>query len=316
MLAKLPSQRLSELFNPLHQCQLCPRNCKTNRLLGERGICGSDASFNVSSICLHTGEEPVLVGEKGICNVFFSRCNLACIYCQNHQISNIKGAVNERNMTLDEVVESISNILDTGCKAVGFVSPSHYIPHVKAIIETLRLNGRNPVFIYNTNAYDHVSEIKALEDYIDIYLPDFKYADNGLARRFSKVSDYHKVAHDAISEMYRQRGSTLVLDEDGSALRGLIIRHLVLPGYTENSIHVLNEIADISASIAVSLMAQYYPTPKVQQHPDLGRVIYESEYEKVKLHLHQLGFYKGWVQELESSSTYRPDFESQNPFLG
>jgi len=217
-------------------------------------------------------------------------------------------------MQFYEVVDSIIKNLDQGCHAVGFVSPSHYIPHVKAIIESLRLSGHNPVFVYNTNGYDKVEEIRDLESYIDIYLPDYKYSDNSLALKFSKVTDYQQVAFAAIKEMYRQKGSTLVMNEKGYAEKGLIIRHLVLPGNIDNSINVLREISDISASIAVSLMAQYWPTTAVQKHPTLGRTLSSKEYEIVKAELENLGFYKGWVQDLESSDHYLPDFEMDKPF--
>ncbi len=310
----LPESRLSFLFKPLSDCNICPRNCNANRLSGEVGVCGSDAGFNIGSICIHHGEEPVISGPNGICNVFFSRCNLSCVYCQNYQISCNRGEVNDTLMQLSEVVDSIIKNLEQGCHAVGFVSPSHYIPHVKAIIETLRLLGHNPVFVYNTNGYDKVGEIKSLEDYIDIYIPDFKYSDNILARKFSKAGDYQQLALAAIKEMYQQKGSTLVMNENGYAEKGLIVRHLVLPGNIENSINVLRQIADISTSIAVSLMAQYGPTPAVMNHPVLGRTLSKEEYEAVKTELENLGFYKGWVQDLESSENYLPDFEQDNPF--
>ena len=311
----IAQDRLDFLFEPLSSCNICPRNCNIDRLQGTTGICGSNAAFNVSSICIHHGEEPAISGENGICNVFFSRCNLSCVYCQNFQISCNHGEVNDREMQLEEVVDSIKVLLGKGCHAVGFVSPSHYIPHVKAIIETLRLQGYNPVFVYNTNGYDKAEEIRELEDHIDIYLPDYKYSDNNLARKFSKVSDYHQVALVAIKEMYRQKGSTLVMNENGYAEKGLIIRHLVLPGHIENSMKVLSDLADISISLALSLMAQYWPTPSVLHHPTLGRTLSTQEYDAVKAELENLGFYKGWVQELESSNNYMPDFESDIPFI-
>jgi putative pyruvate formate lyase activating enzyme len=310
----LPESRLNFLFDPLDSCNICPRNCNTDRLHGQVGVCGSDAGFNISSICAHHGEEPVISGANGICNVFFSRCNLSCIYCQNYQISCNRGEVNETRMQLNEVVGLIIKSLDMGCHAVGFVSPSHYIPHVKAIIETLRLMEYNPVFVYNTNGYDKAEEIRTLESYIDIYLPDYKYSDNNLARIFSKAADYQQSALLAIKEMYRQKGSTLRMNENGYAESGLIIRHLVLPGNIENSINVLRQIADISTSIPVSLMAQYWPTPAVMNHPTLNRTLSTEEYEIVKTELENLGFYKGWAQELESSDHYLPDFDMDKPF--
>ena len=295
-------------------CNICPRNCNVDRMHGELGVCGSNAGFNISSIFLHHGEEPAISGENGICNVFFSRCNLSCIYCQNYQISCNRGEVNEHEMQLTEVVDSIIEKLNLGCHAVGFVSPSHYIPHVKAITESLRIMGYNPVFVYNTNGYDKVEELRELENYIDIYLPDYKYSDNKLALKFSKVADYQQVALAAIKEMYHQKGSTLVVNENGVTEKGLIIRHLVLPGDIGNSLNVLHDIAGISTSIAVSLMAQYWPSPEVSGHPSLDRILSPEEYEIVKTELENLGFYKGWVQEMESSDNYKPDFESDMPF--
>jgi putative pyruvate formate lyase activating enzyme len=310
----LPESRLRFLFDPLSSCKICPRNCDADRLHGKVGICGSDAGFNISSVCIHHGEEPAISGANGICNVFFSRCNLSCIYCQNYQISCNQGAVNEKQMQLHKVVDLIIRNLDQGCHGVGFVSPSHFIPHVKAIIESLRLRGYNPVFVYNTNGYDKVDEIRELESYIDIYLPDYKYSDNNLARKFSKVADYQQSALAAIQEMYRQKGSTLVMNENGYAEKGLIIRHLVLPGNIENSLNVLRHIAGISTSLAVSLMAQYWPTPAVKHHPTLGMALSSEEYEIVKTELENLGFYKGWVQDIESNEHYLPDFELDKPF--
>ena len=310
----LPESRLIYLLESLASCTICPRNCNTDRLHGQVGICGSNAGFNISSICIHHGEEPAISGKNGICNVFFSRCNLSCIYCQNYQISCNRGEVNEKEMQLQEVVKAIINNLDQGCHAVGFVSPSHYIPHVKAIVESLRFIGYNPVFVYNTNGYDKAEEIRALENYIDIYLPDYKYSDNETALIFSKVSDYQQTALSAIKEMYRQKGSTIVMNEKGYAEKGLVVRHLVLPGNIDNSVNVLRNIADISTSIAVSLMAQYWPSPAVMNHPTLNRTLSLEEYEVVKAELDNLGFYKGWVQDLESSDHYLPDFEMDKPF--
>jgi putative pyruvate formate lyase activating enzyme len=310
----LPIHRIETLFKPLVSCTICPRNCKANRLHGEIGVCRSSSAFTISSICLHKGEEPAISGPNGICNVFFSGCNLFCVYCQNYQISCNTSKPNPALVQIENIVDSIINILDQGCHSVGFVSPSHFIPHVKVIIEALRLQNRNPVFVYNTNGYDKVEEIRDLEPYIDVYLPDYKYADNDLARKFSKVNDYQQTAFAAIKEMYRQKGSTLVMHENGYIEKGLIIRHLVLPGFIENSVKALNDIADISTSIAISLMAQYFPTPAVQNHPELGRALLNEEYERVKSELECLGFYKGWIQELESSDFYLPDFEMDKPF--
>lgn len=299
----------------LRHCRICPRNCGVDRFDGPTGWCGSDAGFNISSICLHKGEEPAISGQHGIVNIFFSRCNLACIYCQNHQISGRMGEVPDKKMSLTDVVEQINVFLDKGCDIVGFVSPSHYLPHVKAIIDALRQDGRNPTFVYNTNAYDNAEEIRALDSYIDIYLPDLKYLDNAMSQLYSGVGNYPEFAKSAIIEMYRQKGSTLRLDESGQATSGLIIRHLILPGNVENSKAVVQWIAwELSPSVAISLMAQYFPAGKALEHAVLGREINSDEYNSVVGEMERLGFYKGWVQDLQSQGHYRPDFGTDHPF--
>jgi putative pyruvate formate lyase activating enzyme len=299
----------------LQHCTICPHNCGTDRFSGRSGWCGSDAGFNISSVCLHTGEEPAISGQHGICNIFFSRCNLSCIYCQNHQISNHRGKVTEQKLSLGEVVGRVKNFLEKGCTIVGFVSPSHCLPHVKAIIDALRQDGFNPTFVYNTNSYDKAEEIRILENYIDVYLPDLKYLDNELSRLYSGAGNYPEFAKAAIKEMYRQKGSTLHFDENGQVTNGLIIRHLILPGNGENSKEVLQWIAwELSPSVAISLMAQYYPAGRALSHIDLGRVIHSDEYNSILSEMEKLGFYKGWLQDLQSQGNYRPDFGSEIPF--
>jgi putative pyruvate formate lyase activating enzyme len=317
----LKSDKIMQVNKPLkhlevlRQCRICPRNCGADRFNGASGWCGSDAGFNISSICLHKGEEPAISGKHGICNIFFSRCNLACIYCQNHQISDRKGEVPEYKLSFSEVVKCIKSYLDKGCTIVGFVSPSHYVPHVKAIIDALRQDGRNPTFVYNTNAYDKAEEIKELESYIDVYLPDLKYLDEKHSRLYSGAKNYPEFAKAAIKEMYHQKGSTLQFDETGQATKGLIIRHLILPGLATNSKAILQWIAwELSPSVAISLMAQYYPAGKVLKHAVLGRAVNREEYKSVVNEMETLGFYKGWVQDLRSHEHYRPDFQSDHPF--
>jgi putative pyruvate formate lyase activating enzyme len=303
-------------FEILESCNICPRNCNANRLSGKTGYCGSNAEYNISSITVHKGEEPVISGERGICNVFFSRCNLQCIYCQNIQISCNRGDVISQVFSLEEVTNAIIDIFEiNGINSLGFVSPSHYVHHVISIIENLRAKGYYPITVYNTNSYDKVETIKMLENYINVYLPDFKYSDNKLAKKFSDVSDYFEVASSAIKEMYRQKGSTIIKNDDGIAESGLIIRHLVLPGQIDNSLNVIRYIADeLSLNISVSLMAQYHPVRNLDNYPDLNRKLTQHEYETVVKELDESGIFRGWVQELESSDNYLPDFENEHPF--
>jgi putative pyruvate formate lyase activating enzyme len=218
---------------------------------------------------------------------------------------------------LEALVRDIMRILDTGVVNVGFVSPSHFIPHVKAIMAALKEKGYRPIFVYNTNAYDKVEELQKLEGLIDVYLPDFKYADAALAKAWSDAEDYPGIALRAIREMYRQMGSTLIPGPAGVAERGLIIRHLVLPGHVQNSLDVLELIAEqVSPNVHIALMSQYYPTPDVSGHPVLGSPVSLKEYRMVVRKMESLGMHRGFIQDLESTRMYRPDFTWEHPFEG
>ena len=299
----------------LSDCTLCPRECRVDRFKGGTGYCRSDAGTNIASICIHRGEEPSISGPDGICNIFFSGCNMRCIYCQNHEISR-PGADCRINATgFDQALKTITGILDKGIKAVGFVSPSHVVPQVKAIIKALDSRGYKPIKVYNTNSYDKKETISSLEGMIDVYLPDYKYVTPNTARELSDTGDYPGVAHEAVREMYRQKGSVLELDEEGRAEKGMIIRHLVLPGHAEESKKVLKTIAEeISTGVSISLMSQYHPTGWVTGHEDLGRTLYRSEYQEVVEEMEKLGFRNGWIQDMDSHQNYRPDFRKENPF--
>lgn len=307
-----------EICKPLQElknCNICPRHCNADRFSSKPGYCKAGASFSISSIFVHMGEEPVISGDKGICNIFFTNCNLQCIYCQNHQISCNRNDYSASHMSLASVIEKITDILSTGINHVGFVSPSHFIPQVRIIITALRQLGLDPVFVYNTNGYDTVESIRGLEGYIDIYLPDFKYSDENIAGEYSDAKNYPLVALSALKEMLRQKGATLPLNDAGYATQGIIIRHLVLPGHPMNSINVLRMIADeLSADLYISLMSQYYPTYKVNGHEFLGRTLSQAEYRRVTDAMEMLGLENGWVQDLSSQENYRPDFDAEKPF--
>ncbi len=300
----------------LELCTLCPRECRINRFKGGTGYCGQDTGLNIASYCIHKGEEPSISGTDGICNIFFAGCNLHCTFCQNYEISrpdyfDLKmGFLNP-----EDLFEGIEKILSKGIKAIGFVSPSHVVPQVRAIIRGLNQRGLKPVTIYNTNSYDKVSTIKSLEGLIDVYLPDYKYVTPRIAKTNSGADDYPDVALKAIKEMYYQKGSVLSVDNTGMAERGLIIRHLVLPGHIEESKKVLKSIAEeLSTGIHLSLMSQYHPTTSVKDHMILGRELYKEEYDEVVEAMEDLGFRNGWVQDMESCRNYNPDFRKENPF--
>lgn len=302
-------------LNELCDCTSCPRNCHAGRHSGRLGFCQSHAGFAIGTICRHRGEEPVMGGWQGVCNVFFTRCNMQCIFCQNYQISRNQGDIVEYRLDLDEVVERIERVLDQGVKCLGFVSPSHCIPQMKAIIYALEERRRRPIYVMNSNGYDKKETLVSLEKIMDVYLPDFKYLDSKLAERYSSTADYPKVAMKALKEMFRQKGAHIRLDDEGIIQSGLIIRHLILPGQVQNSKECLRFIAhELSPSVYVSLMSQYHPTPMVAGHPELGRCLYPEEYEEVLEEFEKLGFHRGWTQDLESQGHYQPDFVCSHPF--
>ncbi len=312
---QLDFEQLLQPLTELVECKICPRECKANRFSRKLGYCNASADFYVSSICIHRGEEPPISGKKGICNIFFTNCNLQCCYCQNHQISfnTLNHSVDKMNLI--EVLRQITTILNTGINSVGFVSPTHFIPQVKVIINALKSLGKQLTFVYNSNGYDKVEELKKLEGLIDVYLPDFKYMDPEVAKAYSEGDEYPQIAVNAIKEMNRQVGSTLHINNEGQAESGMIIRHLVLPGNTENSILVLREIAErISPEVSISLMSQYFPTYNVAGHKLLSRALRKSEYYVVVAEMKKLGMNNGWIQDMESHENYRPDFMREQPF--
>ncbi|MFN8239312.1 MAG: hypothetical protein U0X39_00990 [Bacteroidales bacterium] len=299
----------------LQYCNVCPRQCGVNRYEGAEGYCGTDAGLNIASICIHQGEEPAISGFSGICNVFFGSCNLRCLFCQNHEISRKDYCYGSRYSELHDVLDTIENILSRGVRSVGFVSPSHVVPQVITIIKGLRERGLSPVTVYNTNGYDRKETLRLLEGYIDVYLPDFKYSYSESASLFSDAADYPQVALDALKEMYYQKGSSLVTDDDGVAVNGILVRHLVLPGHVAESCKILETIAgEISTGLSISLMSQYHPMPAVKGHPSLGRILHPEEYREVAECMERLGFRNGYLQDPGSNDNYLPDFSREHPF--
>ena len=300
--------------NLLSNCTLCPRECGVNRFRGNDGYCGTDAGLNISSVCIHRGEEPPVSGPAGICNIFFSGCNLRCIYCQNHDISR---PCSHKPGRLDDpgyLIDRIEEILSQGVKGVGFVSPSHVVPQVKKIIQALHNRNLKPVTVYNTNSYDKPETLRQLAGMIDVYLPDIKYVSHEISLGYSDSDDYPVVAMNALKEMYYQKGSVLRTDKDGVAENGILLRHLVLPGHVEESRKVLRAIAEISTSLHISLMSQYHPVETVRNHPVINRTLYAEEYMSVVEEMDRLGFRNGWLQDPDSNQNYRPDFSRDHPF--
>jgi putative pyruvate formate lyase activating enzyme len=309
-------RRACALEARLASCDICPRQCKVNRLQGETGFCHSGQLPIVSAICAHRGEEPAISGTNGSGTIFFGNCNMRCAYCQNYQISQ-----NWRKQKSNEIYcrTLAANMIhlqnDLKCHNINFVSPSHFVPQmVRAIAEAVPMGLRIPI-VYNTGGYDSVETLRELAGIVSIYLPDIRYGDDRTARRYSQAKAYVKYNRAAIKEMYRQVGD-LVIDKNGLAQRGLIVRHLILPNRLAGSAESLAWLAqEVSPSVTVSIMSQYSPQHKAPGIPLLSRVISAAEYETVINLLSRLGLENGWTQELESPDNYLPDFEREgHPF--
>ncbi len=309
-------RRAEALRERLAACDLCPRECGVNRLEGEWGFCRSACVPIVSAVCPHHGEEPALSGSRGSGTVFFGNCTMRCVYCQNHQISQNRGEQQSHQMDISILAERLLYLQDNaGCHNINFVSPTHFIPQmVQAVLEAVPLGLHLPL-VYNTSGYDSLKSLKELDGIIDIYLPDLRYASASWSRKFSQAGDYVIHARAGIKEMYRQVGD-LVVDEDGIARRGLIVRHLILPNGLAGSEESLTWLAkELSATVTVSIMAQYFPAHRAARVPLLSRQISLAEYENVVQLLDRLGLENGWIQELSAAESYRPDFASEgHPF--
>jgi putative pyruvate formate lyase activating enzyme len=270
----------------------------------------------VAAVCAHHGEEPVISGSKGSGAVFFGNCNLRCVYCQNYQISqNFKGQQSNEvdPYTLAERMLYLQDEL--GCHNINFVSPSHFVPQlVRAVLEAVPMGLRLPL-VYNTSSYDSIGSLRELEGIISIYLADLRYASDRWAKKFSRVSDYVARARAAIQEMYRQVGD-LVVDDEGIAQKGLIVRHLILPNQLAGSRGSLAWlVSQVSPAVTASIMSQYFPTHHAGQTPLLDREITSEEYSEVIGLLDELGIENGWVQEMGASGNYLPDFTREgHPF--
>ncbi len=312
--------RVEFLEKLLENCTVCPKDCGNNRLLGEIAACYSGALPIVSSYTAHFGEEPALSGTHGAGNIFFGNCNLRCVYCQNYQISQTWKEQKKNEITHERLAEMMLELQEKGCHNIGFVSPTHFAPQMARGILIAAENGLRLPIVYNTNAYDSVEVLKLLDGIIDIYLPDFKYAENDAGFTFSKVRGYADFAREALKEMFRQTGDELTFDKNGLLKKGLVIRMLVLPndlaGIEENLVWIKE---NLSPKVSISLMAQYYATNKAasdSRYILLSRRISEREWLKAVTILEDLGFENGFMQEYEAASHYyRPDFtDKEKPF--
>ena len=283
-------------------CSLCPRECRVKRAEGECGFCGAGSQPKVARIAPHYDEEPVISGTRGAGTIFFSGCPLRCVYCQNYAISS---GCEGRTITPYQLSEEYRRLEEMGVHNIEFVTPTHYID---AILDSLKYYRPQIPLIYNSSGYEKVESLRRLDGIIDVYLPDFKYSDNALAKRLSSCADYVERTMEAIAEMSRQTGGNIT--ENGLIRRGVIIRHLVLPSHTKNSIGVLRLIAErFGAEIPISLMSQYLPAGRAEEYPDINRRITAREYRKVLNELYALGL-DGYAQDMDSADQkYIPQWD-------
>ena len=290
----------------LESCSICPHNCKVNRLIGNKGRCKCDEKIKIALSSLHMFEEPCISGTNGSGTVFFSNCNLNCIYCQNYEISQLgKG----KEVTIEKLAGIFIQQQEKGANNINLVTPTMYVFQIIEAIKISRKNGLKIPIIYNTNSYENIDTIKMLNGYIDVYLPDLKYYTNELSKKYSNVNNYFEYATSAIKEMYNQVGNA-VFDDNGLIKKGIIIRHLVLPNHIQNTKNILKWISNnLPNDIYVSVMAQYFPTYKAKEDNLINRKLTNKEYKDVLNYLYSLDLKNGYFQELgKHEEEYVPDF--------
>lgn len=294
------------MLEELRQCEVCPFRCKVNRLEGKIGRCGCKDKIKIALASLHYYEEPCISGNNGSGTVFFSNCNLKCIYCQNYEISQQgKG----KEISEEELAEIFINEQNNGAHNINLVTPTMYVPQIIKALKIAKKNGLSLPIIYNSNGYENIETIKMLDGYIDVYLPDLKYYSNELSKKYSGIDNYFSVATKAIKEMIKQVGLPK-FDENGIIIKGVIIRHLILPSHMQNTKNILKWIKEnLPKETWVSVMAQYFPTYKAKEDTLLNRKLKIKEYKEIEKYLYLLDLKNGYIQELgENEEQYVPKF--------
>ena len=288
----------------LEKCEICPHKCKVNRIEGRIGRCKATDKVKIALYSIHKYEEPCISGEKGSGTIFFSNCNLNCIYCQNYEISQLgKG----KEITVERLAEIMLELQEKNVENINLVTPTSYALQIIEAIKIAKSKGLHIPIIYNTNGYENVETIKKLKGYIDVYLPDLKYYYNKIGKRYSKIDNYFEITTKAILEMYDQVGNTK-LDERGIIKKGLMIRHLVLPNNIENSKKILKWIKEnIDDDVYINIMAQYFPTYKAKEDEKLNRKLTQHEFKEIEKFVYELDIKNGYMQELgEHEEEYVP----------
>lgn len=288
---KLQKERIDEASKILASCTLCPRKCKVNRLKGEHGYCGVGKDLEVASFGPHFGEESVLADRGGSGTIFLNSCNLSCVFCQNYDISQLRGG---HPVPKDDFVQIVLLLQERACDNINFVTPTHFMPQILEAVFIAQDQGLKLPIVYNCGGYESLDALRFLEGVIDIYMPDAKYADEGTARRLSNAPGYSEVIKKVLKEMHRQVGD-LVVDEKGVAVRGLLIRHLVLPNNLAGTQALLRFVAEeISVNSYINIMDQYRPCFKADEFADLSRPTTQQEYRKALQIAKSFGLHRGF----------------------
>jgi putative pyruvate formate lyase activating enzyme len=271
------ANRIRKAREILKSCHLCPRRCEVDRLEDEKGICRTGKNAMVSSSNPHFGEEDPLVGSSGSGTIFLTNCNLLCVFCQNYEISHQNEGVEVNSKTLAGMMLRLQKM---GCHNVNFVTPTHVVPQILEALPSAIEGGLKVPLVYNTSGYDSVETLRLLDGVFDIYMPDFKFWDSDLSKKYMKAPDYPQMAREALKEMHRQVGD-LELDERGVAVRGIILRHLVMPGGAAGTREIIRFVAqEISRNTYVNIMDQYRPCGNAHKYPSINRRITDEEYEE------------------------------------
>jgi putative pyruvate formate lyase activating enzyme len=293
----------------LKRCVLCPQMCRVDRIAGVQGFCRLAAGMVMDSALPHHGEEPPLSGSRGAGTIFFSSCNLRCVYCQNYQISHSPAG---RPVSPEELADIMLDLEARGCHNVEPVTPTPHLAGIMAALGIAREGGLSVPFVFNCGGYERAKILRLIGGMVEIYLPDFKYGLDEAGRELSGAADYPRRAQEALREMVRQVGDELDI-ADGVARGGILVRHLVLPGMTDNSLAALKLIREVSPFIPLSLMSQYTPIPDMERRPLLGQRVTREEYERVVNAALDLGFETLYTQDV-SERAFNPDFSKEKPF--
>lgn len=297
------------MLEELEQCRICPRECKVNRLDGKVGNCKASDKVEISLVSLHMFEEPCISGKNGSGTIFFSHCNLHCMFCQNYEISqNIKKG---KEVTIEELSNIMLKQQNNKAENINLVTPTMYAYQIKEAIKIAREKGLKIPIIYNSNGYEKVETLKDLEGYIDVYLPDLKYYSNEMAIKYSKAPNYFEASSKAILEMIRQVGAPK-FDENGMIQKGVMVRHLVLPNHMQNTKNILKWIKEnVPEDIYINVMAQYFPTYKAKEDELINRKLTKREYRQIEEYFYSLDFKNGYMQELgEYEEEYVPKWDN------